>query len=462
MNIPKYINATINSTEYNKLTDRHHCRNNTESSRFRRITLLLYTALMLLMFLFARTASAKGTDFDVKRMPLSDAISLLWGEVLHTPFMLSPELAADARLVTLHIAPGNDEREFITRYLDNMHIRVYSRKGVDYIAPYIPKVPQPRIESYVYTPRYRSVAYIAGVLSGSSDSMGGMSGGATGAGGGFSTGGGGGAPLQGGNGQMSASSGMPASDGHFMSQSGDTFLYRGTASEIAQIRALMPVIDTRPEQVDVTAYVYEVNTDERNGSGLALAAKLLNGHFSISTGTRQGYGNFIRFSSGSLDALYELFRTDNRFSLVTGAHSQVVSGSSAMLAGGASVPTLGSVSYENGTPVQSVEYRNTGVTLQVSPVVTEDLISMNINEQLSDYSETTTGVNNSPTFTNRQITTTVNMKDGDIIVLSGLTQDKDGKQSTGLSFLPKSWSTKSDQKTGMDLLIVLQARKIKG
>ncbi|EFU9020346.1 type II secretion system protein GspD [Salmonella enterica] len=433
-----------------------------ESARFRRVTLFLYMALMLFMLLFARAASAKGTDFDVKRMPLSDAISLLWGEVLHTPFMLSPELAADARLVTLHIAPGNDEREFITRYLDNMHIRVYSRKGVDYIAPYIPKVPQPRIESYVYTPRYRSVAYIAGVLSGSSDSMGGMSGGATGAGGGFSTGGGGGAPLQGGNGQMSASSGMPASDGHFMSQSGDTFLYRGTASEIAQIRALMPVIDTRPEQVDVTAYVYEVNTDERNGSGLALAAKLLNGHFSISTGTRQGYGNFIRFSSGSLDALYELFRTDNRFSLVTGAHSQVVSGSSAMLAGGASVPTLGSVSYENGTPVQSVEYRNTGVTLQVSPVVTEDLISMNINEQLSDYSETTTGVNNSPTFTNRQITTTVNMKDGDIIVLSGLTQDKDGKQSTGLSFLPKSWSTKSDQKTGMDLLIVLQARKIKG
>ncbi|HDC2549056.1 TPA: hypothetical protein O7118_005565, partial [Salmonella enterica] len=199
-----------------------------------------------------------------------------------------------------------------------------------------------------------SVAYIAGVLSGSSDGVGGMGSGATG--GGFSTGGS--APLQGGNGQATSSATMPA-DGHFMSQSGDTFLYRGTASEIAQIRALMPAIDTRPEQVDVTAYVYEVNTDERNGSGLALAAKLLNGHFSISTGTRQGYGSFIQFSSGSLDALYELFRTDNRFSLVTGAHSQVVSGSSATLAGGASVPTLGSVSYENGTPVQSVEYRNT-------------------------------------------------------------------------------------------------------
>ncbi|HGB5419717.1 TPA: hypothetical protein ACIVQF_005493, partial [Salmonella enterica subsp. enterica serovar Muenchen] len=191
-----------------------------EPDLFRRVTLWLYVLLALMMLLFARIANAKGTDFDVKRMPLSDAISLLWGEVLHTPFMLAPELAADSRLVTLHIAPDNDERQFITRYLDNMHIRVYSKKGVDYIAPYIPKVPQPRIESYVYTPRYRSVSYIAGVLSGSADGVGGMSSGATG--GGFSTGGG--APLQNGNGQAASSSTMPTADGHFMSQSGDTFL----------------------------------------------------------------------------------------------------------------------------------------------------------------------------------------------------------------------------------------------
>ncbi|EBR8158608.1 type II secretion system protein GspD [Salmonella enterica subsp. enterica serovar Newport] len=425
------------------------------SARYRRVTLCLYALLALLMFLLARPVCAKGTDFDVRQMPLSDAVSLLWGEVLHSPFMLSPALAADARLVTLHIAPDNDERQFILRYLDNMNIRVTRRQGVDYIAPYTPKVPPPRLESYVYTPRYRPVSYIAGVLSGSAGNTGTNGG----SGSGFTAGG---SLTPSGGGQAGGGAPSPAGDGRFMSQSGDTFLYRGTPSEIAQIRALMPAIDTRPEQVDVTAYVYEVNADERNGSGLALAAKLLNGHVSIGTGVRQGYGSFLRLSGGSLEALYELFRTDNRFSLVTGAHSVVVSGASTNLAGGASVPTLGSVSYENGTPVQSVQYRNTGVTLQVSPVITQDLISMNINEQLSDYAETTTGVNNSPTFTNRQITTTVNMKDGDIIVLSGLTQDKDGTQNTGLSFLPKSWSTKSNQKTSMDLLIVLQAKKVKG
>ncbi|HAU7791005.1 TPA: type II secretion system protein GspD [Salmonella enterica subsp. enterica serovar Wangata] len=420
-----------------------------ESALFRRVTLWLYGLLALLMLLLSRASFAKGTDFDVKRMPLSDAVSLLWGEVLHTPFMLAPELAADARLVTLHISPDNDEREFVTRYLDNMHIRVYSKKGVDYIAPYVPKVAPPRILTYTYTPKYRDVGYLASVLGSSFGT-----GGAAASLGGSVSGSSAVAPVS-----VSAS-GADGLSQSFMSQSGDTFVYRGTARDIEQIKALLPVIDTRAEQVDVSAYVFEVSTDERNGSGLQLAAKLLNSHFTVSTGTRQGYGNFIQFSTGSLDALYELFRTDNHFSLVSSPRLRVVSGQQSSFSVGASVPTLGSVSYESGTPVQAVEYRNTGIQFNVKPVLTTDLISMNISQQMSDYAQTTTGVNNTPTFTSRQIMTNINMKDGDIIVLSGLAENKDNSTSTGLSFLPKSWSTKSGQKTSTDLLIVLQAKKV--
>lgn len=400
---------------------------------------------VMLFFIFSSFSQvyAKGTDFEVTAMPLPDAVGVLWNQVLKKPFMLSPDLTLDTRKLTLHIQPDNDEREFIIRYLDNMHIRVSSKKGIDYLYPYqvIPSPPQ--FYTFTYIPRFRDVPYLASVLGAS-----------------FTQ-----------NGPVSVSSSAPgtaapvmpaSSEQAFMSTTGDTFVYRGTRRNIDQIRALLPEIDVRADQIDVTAYVFEVSTDERNGSGLQLAAKLLNSHFSVSIGSRSGYGNFLQFSSGSLDALYEIFRTDNRFSLVTGAHSRVVSGANTSLAGGASVPTLGSVSYENGTPVQSVEYRNTGVTLQVKPVITENIITMSINEQLSDYAETTTGVNNSPTFTNRQIITSVNMKDGDIIVLSGLTQSKDNITKTGLSFLPKSWSQKSNQKQGMDLLIVLQAKKVKG
>ncbi|HAF6279759.1 TPA: type II secretion system protein GspD [Salmonella enterica] len=422
-----------------------------EAGKFHRTNLLLFSLLglvMLLMLSLSFSSAAKGTDFDVKRMPLSDAISLLWGEVLQSPFMLAPELAADARLVTLHISPDNDERQFITRYLDNMHIRIYTKKGIDYIAPYTPKIQPPKIYTYTYTPKYRNVAYLSSVLGKSFGNRGSSElGGSSGLVGQQSSD----VVLQDGGGDASS----------FMSQSGDTFVYRGTAENIEEIKALLPVIDVRAEQVDVTAYVFEVSTDERNGSGLQLAAKLLNSHFTISTGTRQGYGNFIQFSTGSLDALYELFRTDSHFSLVSSPSLRVVSGQNSSFSVGASVPTLGAVSYESGTPVQAVEYRNTGVQFNVRPVVTSDLITVTISQQLSDYANTTTGVNNTPTFTNRQIMTNINMKDGDIIVLSGLAESKDSTTDTGFSFLPKSWSTKSGQKMSTDLLIVLQAKKVK-
>lgn len=427
-----------------------------ESKQFQQTTILLYlllTLMMLLMLSLSAPTNAKGTDFDVKRMPLSDAISLLWGEVLQSPFMLAPELAADARLVTLHISPSNDEREFITRYLDNMHIKIYTKKGVDYIAPYTPKAAPLKIYTYTYTPKYRPVSYLASVLGRSFNSSSGSS------------------TSNSNNGNISHTdinasgsgasfSGSDSSSSSFMSSAGDTFVYRGTADSIEQIKALLPIIDVRAEQVDVIAYVFEVSTDERNGSGLQLAAKLLNSHFTISTGNRQGYGNFIQFSTGSLDALYELFRTDSHFSLVSSPSLRVASGQQSSFSVGASVPTIGAVSYQDGTPVQSVEYRNTGIQFNVKPFITEDLISINISQQMSDYAQTTTGVNNTPTFTSRQIMTNINMRDGDIIVLSGLAENKDNTTNTGFSFLPKSWSTESGQKTATDLLIVLQAKKV--
>ncbi|EIY0670787.1 type II secretion system protein GspD [Salmonella enterica] len=399
-------------------------------------------AVICLLFFPFTQACAKGTDFEVTAMPLPDAIGVLWNQVLHKPFMLSPDLTLDTRKLTLHIQPDNDEREFIVRYLDNMHIRVATKKGVDYLFPY-QVIPQPpKLYMFTYIPKFRDVAYLAAVL-GTSFTQNTP------------------APVN-----AAAGTSVPVTADNqeqaFMSTTGDTFVYRGTARNIAQIKALLPEIDVRADQTDVSAYVFEVTTDERNGSGLQLAAKLLNSRFSLNIGGRQGYGNFIQFNSPSLDALYELFRTDNRFSLVSSPRLRVVSGQQSSFAVGASVPTLGSVSYENGTPVQSVTYRNTGVTFQVKPVITQNLISMTINQQMSDYAETTTGVNNSPTFTNRQIITNVNMKDGDIIVLSGLAENKDSTQHTGLSFLPKAWTTKSNQKSNTDLLIVLQAKKVKG
>ncbi|EES3796791.1 TPA: type II and III secretion system, partial [Escherichia coli] len=50
--------------------------------------------------------------------------------------------------------------------------------------------------------------------------------------------------------------------------------------------------------------------------------------------------------------------------------------------------------------------------------------------------------------------------DGDIVLLGGLAENKDSQASTGLSFLPKSWSQKSDEKSRTDMVILLQVKKV--
>lgn len=121
---------------------------------------------------------------------------------------------------------------------------------------------------------------------------------------------------------------------------GDVLVFYGSRSDIRKIEQLLPSVDTPTSEVYVGGYVFEVQTNERNGSGLALAAKLLNEKLSIQIGGtgEAGYQNFIKFSSGSLTALYELFRTDSRFHVVSSPSLRARSGTQASFSVGKMFP----------------------------------------------------------------------------------------------------------------------------
>ncbi|EFK3238054.1 TPA: type II and III secretion system protein, partial [Escherichia coli] len=152
--------------------------------------------------------------------------------------------------------------------------------------------------------------------------------------------------------------------------------------------------------------------------------------------------------------------TDNRFKVVSAPQLRMDSGKEATFSVGEQVPVLGSVSYEDGKAVQSVTYRDSGVIFKVKPVITSSRISLNVNQQLSNFVKTDTGVNDSPTLLKREVDTSLTLKDGDIVLLGGLAENKDSQASTGLSFLPKSWSQKSDEKSRTDMVILLQVKKV--
>lgn len=403
-----------------------------------------YCRVLLLLLIFCSGVQAKGVMFELQAVPLPQALSLLYGQVFERPFMLAPELAEDKRVVTFRITPDIDERAFIKRYLGNMNIAIHNKQGIDYVTSFIPKPDVPVQETFVYLPRYRSVAYLSGILA---------------------------AQFTGRfnsqrntlpDGQISSENAVSGTASDFMNRTGDVLVYYGQKSEIKRLQTLLPLIDTASEEVIVAAYVFEVQTSERNGSGLALAAKLLSGKLNIQVGASGGFDNFIRVNTGSLDALYELFRTDSRFHVVSSPRLRVRNNASAKFSVGSDVPVLGKVSYSDNKPVQSIEYRSSGIILDVKPQIRLDNIDLTINQQLSNFAKTDTGVNNSPTLIKREVSTEVSVADGDIILLGGLAESKVTNADTGFSFLPKGWLTSSsDEKNKTDIIVMLQARKIR-
>jgi general secretion pathway protein D len=86
--------------------------------------------------------------------------------------------------------------------------------------------------------------------------------------------------------------------------------------------------------------------------------------------------------------------------------------------------------------LSNVQYKETGVVLEVTPRVnTGGNVTMDINQSVSDVVPTTTSTINSPTFSQRRLTSTVSVKSGNSILLGGLIQNQDNREAAGVPAL---------------------------
>lgn len=177
------------------------------------------------------------------------------------------------------------------------------------------------------------------------------------------------------------------------------------------IQTLLADLDKQTGELMVKAYLYEVNTTEKEGSGFSAAVDLLKGKFKFSVGSE--------------------------------------------------VPVLGAITaYNNGQPVQSVTYRPSGVILELTPTILQSGIELQLLQQVSNFVQTQTGVNGSPTLIKRELSTTVSAKDGDLILMGGLDETKHSQDGIGLSWLPTWLHSKTAEQNKTDILLVLHVQRI--
>ncbi|MBV8779610.1 MAG: type II and III secretion system protein [Alphaproteobacteria bacterium] len=110
--------------------------------------------------------------------------------------------------------------------------------------------------------------------------------------------------------------------------------------------------------------------------------------------------------------------------LLVGAQVPVITGSAqSTLAAGAPI-------------VNNVDYRETGVIMQVTPHVNAGgVVTLDIGQEVSDVATTTSSTIDSPTFDERLIRTRVVVQDGQTVGMAGLIRDNDSRGNSGIPFL---------------------------
>jgi general secretion pathway protein D len=186
------------------------------------------------------------------------------------------------------------------------------------------------------------------------------------------------------------------------------------------------------------------------------------------TGTSTTVGGFNFTIEGAsatrfiIDALSDLTEVN----MISSPNVIVLNNNTAALNVGDEVPiitqTTTSTVTTNPLIVNTVQYRPTGVSLEVTPQVNASgMVTLRLSQAVSDVRITTSSTINSPTIQNRSLLSTVSVRSGDTVLLGGLIRESAGDGRTGIPLLNElpivgnlfGRTTETTQRTELVILI---------
>lgn len=222
----------------------------------------------------------------------------------------------------------------------------------------------------------------------------------------------------------------------------------GTPRDYAIIEEALRKLDVLPYQVLIEAAITEVslNNDLRYGLQWNFASGETTGALTESTTgtglirTVPGF-SFLFAHNNSISAVLNTLETKTRVNVVSAPKLLVLNNQTAALQVGDQVPIATQNSTATTDPnaptINSIEYRDTGVILKITPRVNgSGLVLLDISQEVSDVKNgpTRAGIN-SPTISTRRVSTSVAVQDGEVLALGGLIRNAQSRDRIGIPFL---------------------------
>lgn len=185
-----------------------------------------------------------------------------------------------------------------------------------------------------------------------------------------------------------------------------------------------------------------------------------------------GFAYTIVNSAANVKVALNALESESEVNVLSAPSLMVLDNQTARINVGDEIPVPSRQSTSNITPgaptVNEIRFRNTGITLEVTPRVNNSgLVTMEIRQEVSNAIRTTSSTINAPTIQKRQIKSTVAINSGQTIVLGGLIRNSESENASGVPVLQqipalgKLFGNTSAKNRRTELVVLLTPRVVR-
>jgi general secretion pathway protein D len=282
----------------------------------------------------------------------------------------------------------------------------------------------------------------------------------------------------------------------------NSIIVRSNSQDYAKIRETIQRLDIIPRQVLIEVFIGEVGLSGDTQFGVEWALLQNNDKLGGYKGTGKTGQNFgagldaalnpantaavgftYLFQSDRLQAFLIAQASNNKLNILSTPNIIASDNKEARIEVGEEVPIVTSeyvplyTGFDGGTGTggnnfnstsRSIEYRNTGIILEVTPRINEKgLVALDISQEVSKAQPITESGIQSPTITNRLAETSVVVQDGKTVVIGGIINNEGSSTQSGIPYLSKIpllgyfFSNTNDKDSKRELIIMLTPHVIK-
>jgi general secretion pathway protein D len=240
----------------------------------------------------------------------------------------------------------------------------------------------------------------------------------------------------------------------------NAIIYQGSATDWGRLLPLIQQMDRAPRQVMIEVTVAEVTLNKDQEFGVAW----------LGVNSDLGKFNGLLDIGGQTRASLKALASMDRISVLSTPRLMVKSGEEASFDVGTEVPTVSAQATSgiqtdgNTGLIQTVQYRKTGILLNIKPVVySDDRVDIELRQEVSEALPVgADSAISSPAIFNRSYSTSLSLKDGSAILIAGLMSQRKTVGDSGVPYLKDvpvlgnlfKTQKRGDSKTELVLMIV--------